>query len=286
MRFVVVSLFVCLVLAGCVVSEEASFSVVTCPNCSAAYSGFSTCAFFNAANASAQTLIDADNYVGEGVPIYMRGYMHHKFCFNETHVAFGSANPTVTGLTKNNNLVVRARSEVLASNFASEYAYLLGRGGGSYTQEWVVNGREAAQLFCPRSSCEEYLLEVLLEAEDSVLFLAFSFTSQPVAQALVELQEAGVCVAGVIESCGARSRWGRFEQLEAAGVSVVLADTPGLMHHKAFLVDGELAVVGSYNPSASANERNAETLVFLREPVVVQAVLEEFLRVGGVAGCR
>lgn len=273
-------------LAACTVSEVGSVEVLTCPNCSEAYEGFSSCAFFDADNASDSMLVDEGNYAGRGIPIYVSGYMHHKFCFNQTHAVFGSANPTNTGLRKNDNLVIRVKSSVFAEGFASEYNYLLGQGDGSYTQKWVFNKQPVELLFCPRSGCEDRLIEVLSEAEESVLFLSFSFTSRPVANQLVELHKQGVCVAGVMESFGAGSPYSRFESLLDEGIAVSLAKGDGLMHHKAFLVDGELSVVGSYNPSASANERNSETLVFLREQVVAQALLSEFFRVGGVLACE
>ena len=283
MRWIVLLLFL---LAACSTSEVGSVEVLTCPDCSGAYDGFSRCAFFSAKDPSASTLVDEGNYAGQGVPIYVSGYMHHKFCFNETHAAFGSANPTSTGLSKNDNLVLRVESSILARGFAAEYDYLLGRGDGSYTREWVFNEQPVELLFCPRASCEERILEVLSSAEESVLFLSFSFTSLPIASELVQLHERGVCVAGVMERFGAGSRYSRYQPLVDAGLGVMLADTPGLMHHKAFLVDGELSIVGSYNPSASANERNSETLVFLREPAVAQALVSEFFRVGGMLSCE
>lgn len=278
-------LCVLLLVCGCTVSEHAQVSVLTCPDCQDAYAGFDTCAFFEADEPSDASLIDAQNYEGVGIPIQVRGYMHHKFCFNSTHAAFGSANPTDTGLRANNNLVIRMRSSTLATGFKAEYDFLLGRGSGEYQSDWELNQRDVSLLFCPRGNCEQRIIKELEQATDSIEFAAFSFTSKPIAQALIGLQEEGVCVSGVMESFGARSKWSQASILRQHGVSVVFAQTPGLMHHKWFLIDGRRAIVGSYNPSSSANARNAETLVFISEPAVSQALQSEFLQIGGTFRC-
>lgn len=279
----IAAVFLVLLLAGCGVSETAELEVRTCPECPRAYDGFSTCAFFEADDPGAHTLIDAGNYQGRGIPVFHDGYMHHKFCFNDSHAAFGSANPTSTGLSRNDNLVLRVESPTFAKNFRAEYDFLRGRGDGGHTTQWMLNGRPVEHFFCPRDECEKQLLDLVSHARERVIFLSFSFTSDALAEALVDLHEAGVCVSGVMESLGAHGSGSEYDALTSAGVGVALADTPGLMHHKAWIVDSS-AVVGSYNPSLSADRYNAETLVFIREPAVVQAIRREFVRVGG-AGC-
>ncbi|MFT4250335.1 MAG: phospholipase D-like domain-containing protein [Candidatus Woesearchaeota archaeon] len=284
MRYYILLLL--LVLSGCGVSEQGSVEVVICPECFEAYQGFVHCAFYSTHWPKETYLIDADNYAGVGIPISLRGYMHHKFCFTDTHAVFGSANPTQTGLGLNDNLVVRVESAVMASNFASEYDFLLGVGSGLFTQRWVFNGQEIEMLFCPRSGCEKRILELLVEAERSVVFLSFSFTSQPIGDALITLHESGLCVQGVVENRASRASYAQTPRLQEAGVGVVRVQTPGVMHHKAFLIDNTTAIIGSYNPSQNANVNNAETVVIIREEAVIAVLNEEFTRLSGAVACK
>lgn len=274
-----------LLFVGCSVSESGDVEVFVCPNCSGSYDGFVTCAFYSSDWPKPGFVLDADNYAGVGIPVSTRGYMHHKFCFNNSHAVFGSANPTVRGLELNNNLVVRVESAVMADNFRSEYDFLRGVGDGKYAQSWEFNGRKITQLFCPRSSCEDHILDVLSSAKQSIVFLAFSFTSEPITELLINKHVEGVCVSGVVENRAATAFYASYPVFREQGMAVFRAQVPGVMHHKAFLVDNHTAIIGSYNPSQNANTNNAETVVILQEPAVIQALNEEYSKLLGFFAC-
>jgi len=262
-------------------SEFGAVSVLYCPSCPEAFSGFETCAFYEVdpAWAREQMIVDADHFVGVGFPVRVAGYMHHKFCFNATHASFGSANPTSAGLFVSDNFVFIVESSTLAQNFAHEYAFLLGNTSPPFTRQFMFNNAPVEHVFCPRHGCEDMLVSYIQGAEHDIVFLAFSFTSKPVGESLIAAHLRGVRVRGVFESWGAGSQYSQYAPLKDAGIEVHLAPRKvgGVMHHKAFVVDNT-AIVGSFNPSANANTRNAETLIALREPVIVSAIHEEFLR--------
>lgn len=71
---------VVLLLSACSVSEEGAVQVFRCPDCSSAYDGYTTCAFFEADStwARPQMLVDDEQYKGVGTAIRLPGYMHHK----------------------------------------------------------------------------------------------------------------------------------------------------------------------------------------------------------------
>jgi len=58
-----------------------------------------------------------------------------------------------------------------------------------------------------------------------------------------------------------------------------LDGNPYLMHHKVMIVDGEVAVTGSYNWSWSAENRNDENLVIIRDAETAPLYEAEFQRV-------
>lgn len=269
-----------LVLACSPPAEYGAVTVSVCPPCPDVFSGFQTCAFYEVDSAWSREgmLVDHSQYAGVGTPIRVPGLMHHKFCFNQTHAVFGSANPTQYGLLISDNLIVTVESEILAQNFAGEYAYLLGTDGPVHTRHFLLNSRPVEHVFCPRHGCEDMLASYIHSAQEEIVFLSFAFTSQGVSEALIAAHVRGVDVQGVFEPWGARSQYGQFEPLKKAGVAVHLAPRgQGVMHHKAFVIDNT-AIIGSYNPSRNANERNAETLVAFSEPAVVAAINEEFVR--------
>ncbi|HBY08896.1 MAG TPA: phospholipase, partial [Chloroflexi bacterium] len=111
-------------------------------------------------------------------------------------------------------------------------------------------------------------------------FLAFSFTSDPIAGALLERAAAGVEVAGVFEESQYHANTGgEFDRLAAAGLDVRLDGNPNNMHHKVFIIDGKIVVTGSYNFSRSAEERNDENTLIIHNPEIAAQYLVEFERV-------
>jgi len=53
----------------------------------------------------------------------------------------------------------------------------------------------------------------------------------------------------------------------------------GLMLHKVFIIDGEIAITGSNNFSRSAEERYDENILVIYNTDIAQEFLEEFERV-------
>jgi len=51
------------------------------------------------------------------------------------------------------------------------------------------------------------------------------------------------------------------------------------MHHKVFVVDDQVVILGSYNFTGNAEEENDENVLIIHDPEVARAFLEEFDRV-------
>jgi phosphatidylserine/phosphatidylglycerophosphate/cardiolipin synthase-like enzyme len=48
------------------------------------------------------------------------------------------------------------------------------------------------------------------------------------------------------------------------------------MHHKVFIIDGQIVVTGSYNFSRSAEERNDENLLVIHNAAIASLYQDEF----------
>ena len=67
--------------------------------------------------------------------------------------------------------------------------------------------------------------------------------------------------------------------MKQAGLDVWQDGNPYLMHHKAFIVDGQTAVLGSYNFSQNADQDNDENVLIVDDARLAQAFTAEFQRV-------
>jgi phosphatidylserine/phosphatidylglycerophosphate/cardiolipin synthase-like enzyme len=277
------------------VDEDGTVAVVFCPACAETFlASIGTeedvrCALYDfgeeagaaLAAAGAAVLTDDETGAPYGTPVRGSALMHNKFCvIGEDRVMTGSYNPTDGGATNRNDLVL-IRSRTLARNYAQAFEDLAA-GRRPSAREPVVylgtgpDGKGAIRVenaFCPRDDCEGLLVATIDGAKEEVVFLTFSFTSDAVGDALLRAQARGVRVEGVCD--GGQSRSER-QYNECARVGAALWEGRGLLHHKAFVIDGMTVVTGSYNPTASGARRNDENVLVVTDPGFATAYREEY----------
>jgi phosphatidylserine/phosphatidylglycerophosphate/cardiolipin synthase-like enzyme len=125
-------------------------------------------------------------------------------------------------------------------------------------------------------------------AQQSVRFLAYSFTDDRLGEVVMRQAQGGRLVLGVFETRGSESEYSEFGRLHRTqpSMDVVTDGNPYIMHHKVFILDEETVVLGSYNFTANADESNDENLLVIHDPSVAALFMEEFGRIyrQGVAG--
>jgi len=70
-----------------------------------------------------------------------------------------------------------------------------------------------------------------------------------------------------------------FDPFRQAGVDVLIDGNEGQMHHKVFIVDEKIVVLGSYNFSRAAEERNDENILIIYNEKIAEFFVQEFQRV-------
>ncbi len=229
-----------------------------------------------------QELIEA------GIPVsgdLGEGLTHNKFAvIDRQEVWTGSMNFTTTDGYRNDNNLLRIRSAQVAENYTSEFEEmfiqdLYGPDIRAATPNPLVtvDGTRVETYFSPDDQTARRLQELINNAEKSVFFLAFSFTSDDLADALMRRARAGVHVAGVMDQSQISSNQGsEFERLVDAGLDVRPDGNPNKMHHKVFIIDEFIVVTGSYNFSASAEKFNDENTLILYNRDIAARYLEAF----------
>jgi phosphatidylserine/phosphatidylglycerophosphate/cardiolipin synthase-like enzyme len=74
-----------------------------------------------------------------------------------------------------------------------------------------------------------------------------------------------------------------FDPFRQAGLDVLIDGIDGQMHHKVFIIDEEIVVLGSYNFSRAAEERNDENLLIVYDEAIAEQFIMEFQRVSAQA---
>lgn len=133
--------------------------------------------------------------------------------------------------------------------------------------------------FSPRDDAEGALLRAIDAAREAIYVQIYSFTSRPVATALLAAARRGVRVTVLADAqMNRRPKGNVLARLAAAGIPVALETDYAAAHNKVMVIDPHGArpavVTGSYNFTWSAANRNAENLLILRDnPPLAEAYL-------------
>ena len=128
-----------------------------------------------------------------------------------------------------------------------------------------------AVYFSPHGGCTEAIVAEIAKARKTVKVQAYSFTSAPIARALVEAKRRGVEVLVILDKSQRTERGSMARFLQDAGVPVWIdaLQGRGIAHSKIILIDapgssGGTVITGSFNFTRSAEEENAENLLIIR----------------------
>ena len=212
------------------------------------------------------------------------GLMHHKFVIiDRTEVWTGSLNFTTGGGYLDNNNLIRLRSSKLAEDYTREFEQMFvndhfgsDKTPGTPNPTVTVNGSQIEVYFSPEDGALEHILNAVNSAQESITFMAYSFTTDALAEALIERAKAGVSVRGVFDKDQYHSNAGtEFDTLHNAGVDVWLDGNSRLMHHKVIIIDEQVVITGSYNFSNNAEHTNDEnTLIIHNQDIAAQYMIE------------
>ncbi|MCD6522293.1 MAG: phospholipase D family protein [Candidatus Diapherotrites archaeon] len=117
--------------------------------------------------------------------------------------------------------------------------------------------------FCPEDNCEQVIAEAIGNAKEDVYVAMYSFTSQQIADKLIEAKERGIDVRVVLEEEQAQSKCSVYQKLVAAGIPIVLDKNENYMHNKFVVIDNKKVITGSANWSKNGMYRNDENIVVI-----------------------
>jgi phosphatidylserine/phosphatidylglycerophosphate/cardiolipin synthase-like enzyme len=244
----------------------------------------------NLDRAAPQALVEA------GIPILgdrREGLMHNKFVvIDNAEVWMGSMNYTDSGTYKDNNNLLRIHSVKVAEDYTTEFNEMFvddkfgtDRVAATPNPRVTIDGVPLDIYFSPDDNVANNLLDLIHNASESIYFMAYSFTSDPLGQAIRDRAVEGVTVKGVMDDSQIKSNIGtEFDPFRQAGLDVRRDGNPvgGLMHHKVIIIDEQIVITGSYNFTASAETRNDENVIVIYDPFIASQFVAEFQRVFAV----
>jgi phosphatidylserine/phosphatidylglycerophosphate/cardiolipin synthase-like enzyme len=108
------------------------------------------------------------------------------------------------------------------------------------------------------------VVDQLYGAKQSVLVQAYSFTSAPIAKALVEAHKRHVDVQVILDKSQRTERYTSATFLANEGVPTYIDSRHKIAHNKVMIIDGKTLITGSFNFTKAAEEGNAENLLVIK----------------------
>lgn len=238
---------------------------------------------------------DPQRIIEAGIPVVgdnRDGLMHDKFIvIDRAEVWTGSMNFTDSGAYDDNNNMLRIRSTKMAENYTKEFEemFLDNKFGEDVVAETpnptlTIDGTRVDTYFSPDDGVANQIAALLSSAEESIYFLAYSFTSNDLGGIVRAKAEQGLEIHGVMDEEQINTNQGtEFDPFRQADLDVLIDGIPGLMHHKVFVIDGKIVLLGSYNFSRSAETRNDENILVVYNEDIAKQYLDEFQRVAAQA---
>ena len=128
---------------------------------------------------------------------------------------------------------------------------------------YVSNDVDVA--FSPKQGATKLIINTIKNAEKSIFVAAYSFTSKPIANALIEAYQNGVDVKIVLDKSQRTAKYSAFLEVKNLGIPIRINSKYAIMHNKFMIVDGKILQTGSFNYSQAAENNNAENVLIISD---------------------
>ena len=130
--------------------------------------------------------------------------------------------------------------------------------------------------FSPHGGCTEAITRELNKAKSTVLVQAYTFTSSPIAKALLNAHKRGVKVEVILDKSQRTQKYSSATFLYNQGIPVKIDAQHVIAHNKVMIIDGETVITGSFNFTKAAEENNAENLLVIHDKKLAEQYIENW----------
>jgi phosphatidylserine/phosphatidylglycerophosphate/cardiolipin synthase-like enzyme len=106
--------------------------------------------------------------------------------------------------------------------------------------------------FTPGGNCTDTIVDALSDAKRTVLVQAYSFTSAPLAKALLKAHKRGVQVQVILDKSQRNEKYSSADFLANQGVPTMIDANHAMAHNKVIVIDGEVVITGSFKCATSS----------------------------------
>ena len=132
--------------------------------------------------------------------------------------------------------------------------------------------------FSPHGGCTEAIIKEIGNAKTDIYVQAYSFTSAPIAKALLSAFKKGVKVEAILDKSQRTAKYSSATFLANVKIPTYIDDKHAIAHNKIIIIDGSTVITGSFNFTKAAEERNAENLLVIRSKDLAKLYMDNWTK--------
>jgi phosphatidylserine/phosphatidylglycerophosphate/cardiolipin synthase-like enzyme len=130
--------------------------------------------------------------------------------------------------------------------------------------------------FSPNGGATDAVVNALDHATNNVLVQAYSFTSAPIARALVDAHRRNADVRVILDKSQRTEKYSEADFLSHNGIPTWIDAEHAIAHNKIIIIDSYLVLTGSFNFTKAAEEHNAENLLLINDSALARQYEENW----------
>jgi phosphatidylserine/phosphatidylglycerophosphate/cardiolipin synthase-like enzyme len=146
----------------------------------------------------------------------------------------------------------------------------------AYATDLTLNNTPAQVYFSPKGGCTEAIVKQISNAKSEILFQAYSFTSAPIAKALISAHKRGIKVECILDKSQRTDKYTSVTFLANSGIPTFIDEQHAIAHNKVIIIDRETVITGSFNFTKAAEEKNAENLLIIKNKDLAKVYVENW----------
>lgn len=119
--------------------------------------------------------------------------------------------------------------------------------------------------FSPHGGCTEAIVQAIGHSKKSILVEAYSFTSTPIAKALIAAHQRGAQILVLLDRSELSDPASVAPSLHRSGIPLFIDSTFKIAHSKVMILDLSTVITGSFNFTKSAETSNSENLLVISD---------------------
>ncbi len=118
--------------------------------------------------------------------------------------------------------------------------------------------------YSPKGGCQDAVVREVNNARREILVMAYSFTNDPITNALIEAKKRGLTVDILLDHSNEKERYSELHAFLKHGLDPLIDHDHPIAHNKIMIIDKRVVITGSFNFTNEAEHANAENLIVIK----------------------